>query len=138
MGNMHFGGCFAPPLSDELLVKYRGIIDTLPASAIKDAMAALYVCCAKWWELPDSLGTRVFHPSIPVMIMPISAENAALLEQHIPWKEELESMQVMFNGIPTDQTDLRDAAFHLLWHIKELERDREPLTTDKLQEATVK
>ena len=31
-----------------------------------------------------------------------------------------------------EDTQLRDAAFHLLWHVKELDLDREPITTDKL------
>lgn len=31
-----------------------------------------------------------------------------------------------------EDTSLRDACFHLLWHAKELARDREPITRDKL------
>lgn len=31
-----------------------------------------------------------------------------------------------------EPTQVRDAAFHLLWHARELERDREPLTKDQL------
>lgn len=31
-----------------------------------------------------------------------------------------------------ESTEIRDAAFHLLWHCKEITLDREPLTSDKL------
>ncbi len=40
-----------------------------------------------------------------------------------------------YEGLPYPQrepTPLRDMAYHLLWHVKELSLDREPLTNDQL------
>jgi hypothetical protein len=41
----------------------------------------------------------------------------------------------LLDTLPSDtpsQKSLRDAAFHLLWHVVELDKDREPITADKL------
>jgi hypothetical protein len=129
-----YGGSFAPPLSDDLLTQYRAIIDAQPASAVKDAMATLHNCCAKWWDLPESTGAPGKpHPSGVGMIVDLDAPIAAALAEHIPWAHELEAMKGLFDAISaTAQKDLRDAAHHLLWHAVELEHGREPLTNDKL------
>jgi hypothetical protein len=50
----------------------------------------------------------------------------------VPWRYEIEAMQRLFDGIDPAEKELRDAAFHLLWFVTELERDREPVTNDKL------
>ena len=72
------GGSFAPPLSDELLAKYKATIDALPPSPLKDAMGVCHNVCAKWWELPDSPGAGVPHPTgAPIAIVALSADNAA-------------------------------------------------------------
>jgi len=34
-----------------------------------------------------------------------------------------------------EPTPLRDAAMHLIWHVRELNRDREPLTLDKIKKS---
>lgn len=132
------GGSFAPPLSDELLKKYETMIEALPArSQVKDAMQRLLDCCAKWWDLPDPQGTDTRpHASGVGTIVDLHEHHAEVLWDHIPWTEELNGMSKLFDGIDNDsQRELRDAAHHLLWHVKELDLDREPLTADKLKET---
>lgn len=134
MPKQRIGGTFAPPLSDELLASYKAMIDALPDSPVKEAMGTLHTCCAKWWELPDSPGAGVPHPTgASIAIVALSADNARVLWDHIPWKEELNMMTELFERInPRTERPLRNAAFHLLWHAIELEMDREPLTSDRL------
>lgn len=52
------------------------------------------------------------------------------------WKEQvLTAAEKHRDSIPRpklEDTSLRNAAFHLLWHVVELDLDREPLTSDKL------
>ena len=143
---MRYGGSFAPPLSDELLGSYAAMIAALPArSPVRDAMQKLLTCCQAWWELPESSGTESrAHPSGLGTIVDLEAEHQAALWDHIPWSgqaledgtvapDELGAYAKMFDGIdPRADKPLRDAAHHLLWHVVELARDREPLTTDKL------
>ena len=110
----HVGGSFAPPLSDELLAKYRGLIDNLPESQIKEAMTALLRCCAAWWDLPEpSVASTRPHPVGPrkdsatgkvrraPLITDLQADHAAQLDPHIPWKRELELYADLFEGIQT-------------------------------------
>jgi hypothetical protein len=132
MATRRFGGSFAPPLTDELLAEYKATIDTLPASALRDALGVLHNCCVQWWEQPDSVGEGKPHPSGRGVIVDLDPEIAKALWDHIPWKEELDATQKLCDAIPADQKDLRKCAFHLLWHARVLDLDREPITTDKL------
>lgn len=130
----HIGGSFAPPLSDELIASYKGMVDSLPPSPVKDAMVELLHCCGVWWKLPEPEGTKMWaHPSGKGTVVSLHPDHASALDPHIPWKHELEGMKVLFETI-SNETDkpLRDAAHHLLWHVIELDLGREPLTKDKL------
>ena len=127
------GGSFAPPLSDDKLASYKTLIEAQPESATKDALGKLLTCVQKWWELPDSDGAAASHPATTRMqIVDLTPEIAKTLWDYIPWKEELTAMQALFDVIPATQAELRNCAFHLLWFGIELEKDREPLTNDKL------
>lgn len=127
------GGTFAPPLSDEKLAAYEGIAATA-SPEVKDAMGTLQACVRKWWALPDSTGVnRTPHPSGRGAIIPLDDHIAKELWDSIPWTHELNAIQGLFDGIPSDQTELRNAAFHLLWHVKELDLDREPITNDLIK-----
>lgn len=133
MAKQHLGGSFAPPLTDALLADYREMINGLPESFVKDILLILLNCCEKWWGLPDSLGAGSPHPvGGGITMVPLSDENATKLFDHIPWKEELDGMKQILETIPSSDKKLRDCAFHLLWHVIELEEDREPITIDKL------
>lgn len=129
----HVGGSFAPPLTDELLDRYGLWIDALGPGKVKEAMSALLACCRAWWELPASDLTGTTHPVGKGQIVPLSAPLQKALWDHIPWTDQLDLYAQWLDGIdPATQADLRNAAFHLLWHVKELDLDREPLTSDML------
>ncbi len=124
------GGSFAPPLTDEKLTSY----ESLAASAspeVKDAMGTCLACVKKWWGLPYSgpAGSTP-HPSGIGTIVPLDEPIAAALEPSIPWKHEIAAIQGLFDSIPASHKELRNAAFHLLWHVIELDLDREPITAD--------
>lgn len=125
----HHGGSFAPPLTDELLSKYTQLAAGAPPE-VKDAMQMLLSCVYKWWNLPESKGEGADHPSGKGKVVPLDSEISNVLQEHIPWLYQMEPLDRLFGAI-TDKP-LRDAAHHLLWHVKELEMDREPITTDKL------
>jgi hypothetical protein len=133
MAKQRVGGSFAPPLSDELLAKYERI--ALDASGpVGDALLSLLICVKTWWELPFSgpEGSEP-HPSGTGTIVPLDAPIATALYDHIPWDHELKGIQELFDGIPVEKKELRNAAFHLLWHVKELNMDREPITSDLIK-----
>lgn len=143
MPQVRMGGSFAPPLTDQLLDDYRALIDGLPQNRVRDALEKLHVCCAKWWELPEPNGTATRpHPVGRGTIVDLQADHKAELFDLIPWSarsngtgepDELDAIQVLLDSIPNDtEKPLRDAAHHLLWHVVELDLDREPITADKL------
>ena len=128
----HMGGSFAPPLTDDKLASYMKLAETAPRE-IADAMLTLLNCAEKWWNLPESTGGGKPHPSGRGQIVPLDATIAKKLWDHIPWKRELDSMEPLFEAIdPSKDKPLRDACFHLLWHARELDLDREPITNDKI------
>jgi hypothetical protein len=132
------GGSFAPPLSDKALKEYEGLIEELDDNtALKHALTELHKCCGHWWKLPapkeEKARKSTPHLSGMGTIIPLHDEHAEALDEHIPWDHELEAYQKMFDEIdPVAQKDLRNAAFHMLWHVKELALGREPMTNDKL------
>lgn len=130
----NIGGSFAPPLTDAKIASYKAAITALPLSPVKDACEVLLTCCEKWWELPEPNGTEVKpHPVGRGQIVSLQSDHAEALEPHIPWKHEIEGMKVLFDGISNEtQKPLRDMAHHLLWHVIELDLEREPITADRL------
>lgn len=132
MTKKQIGGSFAPPLSDELLTTYQAVSASADGP-VKDALATLLACCRKWWELPESVGGGNAHPSGRGFIIELDHTIKDELWDFIPWPHEIKAMESLFESIDSvSQKDLRNAAFHLLWHVKELNLDREPITTDKL------
>ena len=66
-----------------------------------------------------------------------ASEHTDLLSKITDYNESLRSVLKgqMEGPIPEpslESVELRDAAFHLLWHCKEITLDREPLTSDNL------
>jgi hypothetical protein len=126
------GGSFACPLTDDLLAKYEALANAAEQS-IKDAMLCLLNCCKQWWNLPDSSSAKVPHLSGRASMTPLDETNKKALYDHIPWEDELKVFADRFETISNDTNkELRDAAHHLLWHVVELNLDREPITTDKV------
>lgn len=128
--------CFAPPLNDALLARYETHIAAVDDDELRDCLRTLYRCVAAWWQLPDStrpakrwefdrgktLGEEV----------PLEDEHVEALWEVTPWMRELLAMEPLLDAIPVAQPDLRNMAFHLLWHCKEITLDREPMTTERL------
>lgn len=125
------GGSFAPPLSDEQLAAYKALAEST-AGPVGDAMRTLLKCCLNWWNLPESTTVSKLHSSGRGQIVPLDEPIKAALYDDIPWDHELAAIQSLFDGIPAGHKALRDAAFHCLWVVKELNLDREPITADKL------
>jgi hypothetical protein len=139
---MRIGGSFAPPLTNEKLKNYKVLIGKVdPESRLRSALDTCYKCAEGWWTQPDSTGVGEPHPVGEItdkegrtrpapMMIPLDAPIAKALDEYIPWDDEIETFATIFEAI-TD-ISLRNCAFHLLWHVKELALDREPITADKL------
>lgn len=133
MATQHVGGSFAPPLTEEKFDAYADIINGLDPSPVKDAMNVLFKCCSEWWDLPESTGEAREHGSGIGSIVDLDEPVRVKLDEHIPWAHELDAMARLFDSIdPVRQKELRDAAHLLLWHVRELDLGREPITADKL------
>lgn len=126
------GGSFAPPLTDELLSRYETLIyGTDAQTQIGEALRSVLNCVKHWWSLPESTGGRkIAHPSGKGVILPLDEPIATELFDSIPWTDDLNTFQKLFDEQLSG--DIRHAAFHLLWHVKELDLDREPITSDKV------
>lgn len=123
--------CVAPPLSDETLNGYRSLICSHANVQQRDAMVGLLTCVQQWWELDESPGedsvTKVRGKQLATR--PLSDEIRVRLWDVIPYDEEF---TLLSNGQGTGVLDsltgpIRDAAFHLLWYVRELYNDREPV-----------
>lgn len=131
--NPRIGGSFAPPLTDSKISQYKSLIESQTSGPLKDSLTTLLKCCEHWYNIPESEGTQVRdHPSGVGNIVPLDEVSMEALDDDIPWEHELNAIQGLCDAIPVSEKELRDAAFHLLWHVKELNLDREPLTADKL------
>lgn len=131
--------CFAPALTDEGIAGYRSLVAGLPLGPVKDALGECLRAVDAWWALPESTRTDVTRFAIKhrgkdhtFAVTPLEEEHVKSLWDLVPWGYELDAMQRLFDDIPAEEKRLRDAAFHLLWHVKEMNLDREPSTIDKL------
>lgn len=134
--------CFAPPLTDALLDRYAQTITKLPGKhgELRDALSGCLKAVRLWWDLPESKGKagdrnlQVLHRGQEkrVKVISLTDELIDTLWDAVPWPYELDAMQSLFDRIPAEEKELRDLAFHLCWHCRELTLDREPLTQDKL------
>ena len=144
--------CHAPPLTDELLQRYADLVVHAPIPPrTRDAINICLECVLAWWNVPESTergdvwesrtadGRKLTFDEVP-----FSEDLIATLDLQTPWLEECQMYQQLFDALPTgrqgdgpvtDQAacELRNAAFHLLWHALEITHDREPLTSDKLR-----
>lgn len=130
--------CFAPPLTEETLAKYESMIAGIENAEIKDAMQSCFCCVQAWWQLPESKRKDGKKWTIKnrgrdteYVETPLENEHVVSLWDVTPWDRECDSMAALFDTIPVVDP-IRNAAYHLLWHCKEITRDREPLTADKL------
>jgi hypothetical protein len=127
-----YGGSFAPPLPDDKLSAYETLAVTADEQT-REAMLKLATMVRKFRETPDSVQPGTPHPSGRGVIVPLEDAEIQRIWDVVPWMEELKMYGQLFEKISaTEQRDLRNAAFHLLWFGKELCSDREPITNDKL------
>lgn len=132
MAQTYFGGSFAPELTDQKLEQYADLVRTVePSTQIGDYLRQLLKAVQVWWALPVSTGGEPTpHQSGRGILQPLTEEIKQTLWDHIPWEAELNAIQAELDTLPAG--DLRNAAFHLLWHVKELNLDREPLTREQV------
>lgn len=137
--------CFAPPMTEEKLTQYTSLIDALPAGAVREAMSTLMACVKAWWALPESkrpvpadgrFTIRHQGRDVTYGATPLEEEHVKKLWDVTPWLHEMAGLSTpndngLFDSLPLG--DLRNAAFHLLWHCREITLDREPITLDKLK-----
>lgn len=128
------GGSFAPPLSDVKLAAYQELINLVPEKTqLREALDTCMKCVKKWWELPESSSGSKPHGSGRGALIELDDSIKSDLWDLIPWKEEIETIKKLFDGIDSVRDKaLRNAAYHLLWHVVELDLDREPITNDKI------
>lgn len=130
--------CFAPPLTDEKLAAYSALSESQPEGVLKHFLKQLLAAVLKWWELPEStrrgqeLALRHRGKNVAVPVTPLEEEHVAALWDSVPFHEELNAAQSAFDAIPGEEKELRDCAFHMLWYVRELCHDREPLDQSKL------
>lgn len=128
MNKRLIGGSFAPPLTDEMLDQYEALAATAQRR-ISEYMLSLVSMMRKFRETPQSTRTGSPHP-VRGVIVPLEEEEIQRIWDHVPWPEECDVMDGVFDTLPNGE--MRNAAYHLLWFARELTTDREPITNDKL------
>jgi hypothetical protein len=157
MAGTMIGGSFAPPLTDEKLAEYELLAKDCPDRRAAGYMADLCKMMRVFRETPESKAKPRKHPVAGLMV-PLEEAEVQRIWDFVPWAEECDLMGATFDKLQKGEcaenatrmavwqlkgstasappelldTRLRDAAFHLLWFARELEKDREPCTRDKL------
>lgn len=132
MSRTYYGGSFAPELTEEKLQRYADLVrSTEPSEVIGDYLRQLLKVVTAWWALPESTGpVGEKHASGRGVLQPLDEPIKNELWELIPWAGEINAIQTELDKLPSGE--LRDAAFHLLWYVKELDLDREPLTLQRV------
>ena len=107
---------------------------------VKEEMGDYLRMLRSFRETPDSsaaasgrLSATIGGRSMACEVVPLEDAEVKRIWDLVPWEHECEVTGQVFEKIPADtHKELRNAAFHLLWFGRELCRDREPLTKDKL------
>lgn len=159
--------CFAPPLDDTKLSRYKALVDAgdVATPEQREAMHTLLRCVEAWWEAPESnrkdgrrlqIKSPVFDDNgnlelddkgapvredVIVQEVPFTDDIIKSLDATTPWMRELNTLSTpaadgLLDSLPPGE--LRDAAFHLLWHAKEITLDREPTTQAMLPQSVQK
>ncbi len=161
MATSRIGGTFAPPLDDAKLDEYEQLASAAPVQ-ISEIMLLLIKMLREFFKTPASKENGRPHPSgrRGAFIVPLEEDEKARMFDLIPWTQELDMYGQLFESLPTGAKEgatiqaidpagfeykkpelvienesakaLRDACFHLLWFARELDLDREPITSDQL------
>ena len=138
-----YGGCFAKPITPECLQRYKLVAATASPPIVKEWLEKLIVMYEVFQETPESANPGVPHQSGTGTIVPLEEAEIQRIWDHVPYKEELDMIQALFDKLPSGRNEhgavidkraeeLREVAFHLLWYAVELCLDRQPCTTDRL------
>jgi hypothetical protein len=121
--------CFAPPLTEEALGRYRKLIDDVRAKTeLRATLEAVYACCEAWCRAPQARPMRT-RKGVKPAVVPLTPEVKEALRDKLPTPQDLQKCSEVFEAIDASaDKPLRDAAFHLLWHATELRCGREPMT----------
>lgn len=123
------GGSFAPPITKEILERYKSLAAAADDDAIADSMHELVEMVRLFQETPASTLEGTPHDSGRGTVTPLETAEITRIWDAVPWPHECDAMGQLFEQL-TGET--RDAAYHLLWFARELCLDREPITTDRL------
>lgn len=127
----YIGGSFAPPLPAEKLTEYRKAIEANAPEDLKDSLLGLCTMVETFQATPESSQPKAKHPVGKGYIQKLDDAEIKRIWDLVPWSWECEALQARLNTIPSG-SPVRTPAFHLLWFAKELTKDREPCTNDKL------
>lgn len=117
--------CFAPPLDDTKRNNYKQLF-AQTKGPLRQALNALSNAIDRWWDIPESKGAKTKHALVNAEVIALDDETRKAV--NLPSLHEIaELLETIAPG------PLRNAAFHLLWHAKELELGREPITLDKVK-----
>ena len=126
------GGSFAPPLDSEKIAAYRELAKSAEDERVRDAMLPLCDMVDSFHQTPKSKLSGKPHPVGLGVVVPLEEDEIKRIWDLVPWDYECDALGKLFETLPSDQKDLRNAAFHLLWFARELTKDREPITNDLL------
>jgi hypothetical protein len=140
MSRKWLGGSFAPPLSKEKVAEYQKAAESAEPR-IREVMLKLCRMVEVFQETPESPLPGQPHPLgamrtldgrlVAPQIVPLEEVEIQRIWDEVPWDYEIEAYRTLFDSLPAD-SPLRTPCFHLLWFATELEKDREPLTNDKV------
>ena len=153
----YIGGSFAPPLPVEKLAEYRKAIEANAPADLKDSLLGLCTMVETFQATPESSQPKAKHPVGKGYIQKLDDAEIKRIWDLVPWDWECEALQERARQMPATDADrdntrrnreykahgevmpqnewivtARMAANHLVWFAKELTKDREPCTNDKL------
>lgn len=102
----------APALTDEKLVTYKDLINSLdPKSHLSNILKSLLTCVEKWWSLPESsqqpkvyfggASQSLDGKKIELIEIPLEKAHSEQLYDLIAWDAELEMYKTVIETLPT-------------------------------------
>lgn len=138
-------GSFAPPITPEVLARYRALAEAEPAGPVKDALTSLGEMVRVFGQTPRSklpgkpLAAAPFvgatgplaGKTFTAEVVPLEPAEVKRIWDHVPWEHEIEGYRKLAKGLKPGP--VHDALRHLIWYAAELCKDREPICTDSLK-----
>jgi len=129
--------CFAPPLSPGKIGAYRALAEGCGNRRCKQEMLALIKMVEVSRETPESSIPAINHPigvlpstgRVP-QVIPLEQQEIDRIQDLVPTGDDCDLISSVFKQL--EDTETKNAAYHLLWFARELSQNREPITQDKL------